>query len=366
MDTLESNKHKRCGIGAVQIDGSFGCSRFYSMVAILAVVVLMSSQGCIWQYWPIHLEAPDGRVAYSLTTKAKKDSYHTRLTRRQDSGSMSLFLEGKAESMALSPDGQMLAIALAECSTHITYRVILVQANTLRVLRQLPIALPDVTRDSDGYMPSIQRFDCMALSHDSKKLATYFWKPSQEGYKSVVALWDTKTGGLLQELRLPEHDAILRTQVYTEDVASMAFSENGAFLGMSGAWSIKDDVEQPDGFIRVWRLSDGKDIATLRPKGLRFLWSLCFDKPAHHVAGWHWIGGDDRRSAVTIWALPKGEQTGKKVFDSKVRSITWSHEKNGFAVRTDQSSLTYMLPMSKIPSAMGKRKNPVGKGKKPK
>jgi len=262
---------------------------------------------------------------------------------------MSLSLEGKGEAIALSPDGRTLAVALS-CSSKqtglpsITHRVAMVRAGTLGLLGWLPITIPHVAGDSEAYVRPIQRFDCLALSPGSKKLATYFWKPSQEeGSESVVALWDTETGRLLRELRMPEPDASLRGQIHSENASSMAFSEDGAFLGVSGAWRPKDPhVEQPDGFIRVWRLSDGRAVATLRPKGLSFVWNLCFDGPSHHVAGWHWIGEGTQRSAVTIWALPEGEQTREEVFGSRIRSITWTDERDGFEVRTDQRTPAHM------------------------
>lgn len=351
MNALELNRCKHWCMGAVQAKGLPECARFYSTVTILAVVVLMSSQGCAPQYAPVYLETPDGRVMYVLTTKAVGRSFYTRLTRQEDGRGMELYLEGKAEAMALSPDGGTLAVALTCFSKQtglpsITHRVAMVRAGTLRLLGWPPITMPHVAGNSGAYVRMIVRLDRLALSPGSKTLATYFWKPLQEGgYESVVALWDTETGCLLRELRMPEPDARLRGQIHGEGASSMAFSEDEAFLGVSGAWRLKHpdlEHEQPDGFIRVWRLSDGRAVATLRPKGLTFVRNLCFDGPSHHVAAWHWIGEGTQRSAVTIWALPEGEQTRQEVFGSRIRSITWTEERDGFEVWTDQRTPTYM------------------------
>jgi len=272
------------------------------------------------------------------------------LNRQEGDRNVDLYLEGKAEAMALSPDGRTMAVAVS-CAARqpglpsITHRVAMVRAGSLELLRWLPIAMPHVAGDSESYVRPIARFDLLALSPDSKKLATYFWKPSEEGgHESVVALWDTETGRLLGELRVPEPAAPLRGHIHGENATSMAFSEDGAFLGMSGGWSLKSQRGVPHGFIRVWRLSDGKGIVTLRHQGkLSFMRNLCFDGPTHHVAAWHWTGEGTRSAVVTIWALPEGEQTNERVFGSRIRSITWSDERDGFEVwTTDQRTPTHM------------------------
>ncbi len=277
---------------------------YIMFLGVIAVAILGS--GCTYSYAPIKLETPDGHVSYRLTIKEAKGSYRSRLTRQQDGESRFLSLKGKAESMALSPNEQLLAIALSTSSPEIPHRVIILESDTLKLTGQLPITMPDVTREPDEYRPTIQRFDLLAISHDSRLLATYFWKPSRQGgHESVIVLWNLETGRLLRELQLPDPNGPLQRQILGENVSSMVFSQDDAFLAVSGAWSIKDPhVEQPDGFISVWSLSDGKQVATWRPEGSRFLWNLCFDESAAYVAASTWGNKDTQQSVVTIWALP--------------------------------------------------------------
>jgi hypothetical protein len=143
--------------------------------------------------------------------------------------------------MALSPKGDMLAVGLFGELVGASHRVIMLQPDTLRMVKQIPIILPEVVTDPDGYAPSIQRFDRIAISNDLKMLATYFWKPSRRGgYESIIALWDTETGGLLREMSMPKPGTPPPVPyVRGEEVSSMAFSPDGSLLGVSGAWPIK-------------------------------------------------------------------------------------------------------------------------------
>jgi hypothetical protein len=308
----------------------------------------MASYGCHPGYTPITLETPDGRVFYNLLAHhVSYDTYRSTLRRWQDGRSISHSLDGKAEAMALSPKGDILAVALSGAWWGDIHRVIMLQSDTLRVVKELPIIMPEVATDSDGYAPSIQRFDCIALSKNTKRLATYFWKYTRRGgYESIIALWDTETGGLLREMSMPKPGTPPPVPyVRGEEVSSMAFSPDGSLLGVSGGWPIKsEDVEQPDGFIKVWRIADGKDVAMLLPKGHTFLWSLCFDGGARHVAAWDWVGRGTQRSAAFIWSLPEGEKVAEKVFPGRIRSISWSHEREAFEIHTAKEGTMYLQP----------------------
>jgi len=315
---------------------------------IPCLLAVMASSGCHSGFCPITVETPDGRVVYTLLAHMKADdTYRTTLTRRQDDRSLSHSLDGKGEAIALSPKGDMLAVAMGNPQGGCSHQVIMLQPDTLRIVKQIPIILPEVVTDPDGYAPSIQRFDRIAISNDLKMLATYFWKQSRQGgHESIIVLWDTETGGLLREMSMPKPDTPPPGRYARgENVSSMAFSPDGSLLGVSGAWPIKDvNVEQPNGFIKAWHIADGKDVAMLRPKGHMFLWSLCFDGGARHVAAWDWVGRGTQRSAAFIWSLPEGEKVAEKVFPGRVRSISWAHEREAFEIHTAKEGTTYLQP----------------------
>jgi len=335
------------------------CTMLRLCVLIVGLLVVMVSYGCNPSYTPITVETPDGRVVYNLLARLEDDTFRTTLTRRQDDRSISRSLDGKGEGMALSPKGDILAVALFGAPWGDIHRVMILHADTLRVVKELPIIMPEVATDPDGYAPSIQRVDCIALSNDSKRLAMYFTTFSRRGgYDSIFTLWDTETGGLLREMRIPNPDTPT-TPSYASgsEVSSMGFSPDGSLLGVSGVWAwpikIPNAEQQPDGFIKVWRIADGKDVAMLRPKGHVFLWSLCFDGKACHVAAWDWIGHGTEDSAVSIWSLPEGEKVAEKVFPGRVRSITWVHEREAFAIQTAKEGTKFVQPESQPSSRQG-------------
>ncbi len=333
----EARKRSRCRCMALRL-----CA------LLLGLMTVMVSQGCTpWYFHPTTLETPDGRVAYKLLAQhVSMDTYRTTLTRRQDGRSISCSLDGKAQAMALSPKGDMLAVGLCGELGGASHRVIMLQSDTLRILKQIPIIMPEVVTDPNGHVEDIQRFDCIAMSSDSKTLATYFWKYTRRGgYESIIALWDTETGGLLREMIMPKLGTPPPVgHVRGEEVTSMVFSPDGSLLGVSGGWPIKgEDVESPDGFIKVWRIADGKDVAMLRPKGHMFVWNLCFDGGARHVAAWGWVGrGTQRSAAAFIWSLPEGKKVAEKVFPGRVRSISWTHEREAFEIHTAKEGTTYL------------------------
>lgn len=328
--------------GSIFVRKGTWCS--YALVAAGALMIAL--QGCGPTYCPISLESRDGQVRYRSVVSVHRDSYRTTVTKREGGRYTSLPLIGKAESMVSSPDGKVLAIALSRGSK-ITYRVVLVETANLNIWKQFPIAAAKLGTAGDAdYAPTIQRFDCMALSDNSRLLATYYWKPSSPGgHESVVTLWDTESGDFIRELRLPKPDDALLATGHGESVSSMAFSENGSFLGVSGAWSIKvPHVEQPDGFIRVWRVSGGKDVATLRPKGRVFLWNLCLDHTGSYLAGWSWTGEGTECAQISIWDLAEGKEIAGKLIVGRVRGIVWSDKTGLFKVYTAQNQEVYISP----------------------
>jgi len=305
-----------------------------SAVNILTIGLVVMSYGCTPQYEPMRVEASDGVNEYTLATKAKGSSYVTVLTKAATPESLSISFEGKGEALAIGPDGRLLAVALSSTSARGS-RIALVCPESLCELRSIPIAGEDTGIVDGTYSPSPQRIDRLVLSGNSANLAAYYWKPSQRGHISVIAVWDTTTGRQLHELALPEPPPSVQAQGCAENVSDMTFSHRATYFAASGAWSIKrPDTDQPDGFVRVWRLADGKEVSTFRPAGARFVRSLCFDREANKLAGWHW-GSRQGERLVIVWSLPKGGQVCKKAVGSKVRSIVWSISDEGFTIRTD-------------------------------
>ncbi len=310
---------------------------------VIAIVTGAVIQGCGFTYCPILLEAPNSEVRYVCTTRTRggrfATTYATTIAERKGGKQRFLSLDGKAESMAVSPDGKMLAVAVSldvENDDGIAYRVFLIETANLTIYKQLPIvaAKPGPERHPD-YAPSIQRFDCMALSDDSRLLAAYYWKPSPRGgHESVVTLWDTESENFIRELHLPEPDESLWGTIHGENVSGMAFSADDALLALSGAWSIKDPhAIQPDGFIRVWGVSDGQDIATFRPKRSEFWWNLCLDNTGSYLAGSSWTGQGTR---VSVWSLPDGQEVASHVVDGRIRPITRGDSEGTFHIWTVQ------------------------------
>ena len=327
-----------------------GTWRPYALIAVGALITAL--HGCGYTYRPISLRSRDGQVEYRChtSTKALSDSFRTTVTRREGKRCTSLPLIGKAASMVLSPDGEVLAIALSRGST-ITYRVVLIETADLKIWKQLPITAAKLgPAGNTDDAPTTVRLKCMALSDNSRMLATSYWKLSPRGgYESGVTLWDTQCGDFIRELRLPE------ARRHRGTVVSMAFSEDGSFLGGSGsmAWNVKDpDVEQPDGFIRVWRVSDGKDVAALRLKGRYCVWNVCLDHTGSYLAASSW-GGQAAGYAqqVSVWRLAEGKEIARKVIVGRVRDIVWLRKTGVFKVYTAQNREVYVSPTKDLRSS---------------
>lgn len=330
----------------------------YALVAICALMTAL--HGCGYTYRPISLRSRDGQVEYRChtSTKALSDTFRTTVTKREGKRCTSLPLIGKAASMVLSPDGEVLAIALS-CGSTITYRVVLIETADLKIWKQLPIAAAKLgPAGNTDDASTIVRFDCMALSDNSRMLATYYRKYSPRGGNETgVTLWDTQCGDIIRDLRLPEPDESfsLLARRHGGKVVSMAFSEGGSFLGVSGsrAWDVKDpDVEQPDGFIRVWRVSDGKDVATLRLRGRFCVWNVCLDHTGSYLAATSWGGqGTGYAQQVSVWHLAEGKEIARKVIVGRVRDTVWLRKTGVFKVYTAQNREVYVSPTKDLTSS---------------
>ncbi len=349
MNVLTRKTDMCPSITAAERNGVLGC-RLPGAIMILAIGLAVTSHGCSPQYAPFRIETDDGSIKYLLTTRITRGDFNTRLTRYGKDDTLSISFDGKGEEMAISPDARTLAVAISVFGR--APYIALIQADTLSVASHIPIIVPKVI-DDVGYSPSVRGIDCLSLSHGSDKVAAYLSKPSpQGGHEAVILVWDTPSGKLLRELQLPQPDAYLQGKIYSENVSSMAFSAKGELLAASGAWSIKDPhVEQPDGFIRVWRVSDGKDVATLRPKGRVFLWNLCLDHTGNYLAGWSWTGQGTECAQVSVWHLAEGKEIVGKLIVGRVRGIVWSEKTGVFKVYTAQNQEVYISPAKNLRSS---------------
>lgn len=326
-----------------------------SYALVTAVALMIAVPGCGPTYCPFSLESRDGQVEYRSVVRAHGDSFRTTLTKREGDRSTSLRLVGKAEAMALSPDEKVLGIALSRGST-ITHRVVLIETASLKIRNQLPIpaGTPGPVGNAD-YVPSIHSFRRMALSDSSRLLATKYMKPSPRGgHEPVVTLWDTKSGDFIRELRLPEADALPSGIPRGRSVSSIAFSGDGALLALSELWIAKDPrAREIDVFIRVWNVSDGNDVAVLRPKGRNFVWDLCLDHTGSYLAGWSWVrqGTGRAQVQVRVWRLAEGKEVAGKLIVGRVRDIVWGEKMGVFKVYTAQNQQVYVSPVKGLKSS---------------
>jgi WD40 repeat protein/formylglycine-generating enzyme required for sulfatase activity len=174
-------------------------------------MLLRTLEGHTWYVTSVAF-SPDGQL---LATGAEDDT--ARLWQISD-GKLLHTLEGHAGwvlSVAFSPDGQLLATGAADA--------------TVRLWRVSDGALLHTLEGHAGCVASV------AFSPDGQTLASGSWD-------DTVRLWQVSDG---ESLRISEG--------HTDDVTSVAFSPDGQILA-SGA---RDDT------VRLWRVSDGELLRTL-------------------------------------------------------------------------------------------------------
>lgn len=306
---------------------------------IIAIAIGAVIQGCGSTYGPILLEHPNGQVLYVCDTERRGGNYHATIVEHKGDKQRFLSLDGKPASMVVSRDGKTLAVALSS-NNKIEHRLVLIETTDLQVRGQwpIPVATAEHVVDTDR-VPEIQRIRRMALSDNSRLLAASCSIITPQTYESVVMLLDAESGNLVQKLHLPKPSELLLSGHYGQAVTSMAFSGDDTLLALSAACFWKDlNARQPDGFIRVWNIGNGKHVTTFRPEGdsWRFLRGLCFNSTGSHLAGWSWAEQDTKRSRVGVWSLLTGKKTAEMIIEGKVRQISRVDGKGAFHIWTAQ------------------------------
>lgn len=322
-------------------------------IAILAsgllALLMMATSGCIYgnTYRPTITRNASGTVEYRSHVKRDGDVYWSTISRRPAVGAQSLRLSGKAQCMAVDPEGLTLAVGITPMAGPNQYGylypaneedIVFIDAEKLSVTHSWTIRPPNMPApDPSGYRREICRFDKLAIDRGRTMVATYYWKPTTRGRKSFVTLWEFGTGKPIRELPVPSRDAWLAGRIHGESLCSLAFSQDGKFVAAIGTWPIKEPhAKQPDAFVAIWRTSDAQR-RVLRTKGYSFLWNLCFDSSGNRLACWTWAGNGMGR--ILIWSVSTGDLIASKDVKGRVLGIVWDDRKRVFSVRTEDGSI---------------------------
>ena len=312
------------------------------LITPLVTLILAGGAGCAPEYCPIIERSPLDRAEYRCDITCKGEVYHSTLSKRPGHRNGGLRLRGKAQCLAISGNGDVVAIAIRPMAGpnvhgHLwlanTCKMVFVDARTLQVIRRWRIEPPGMPPpDRDGYVRSIHNLDRMAISEDGKTIATFYWRPcTYRAWGPVVAVWQVTTGRPLRELSIPrapgEPPSGERRGV---GACALGFSPGSELVAFSGGWGC-GKYSPPDCFLVVWRTSDGLPVM-LRPVGHLFLRGLCFDRTGKRLACWHWAGWGTSQAKVMVWSVSEGKLLVTKRVRGRVLGITRTEAGDAFEV----------------------------------
>lgn len=321
------------------------------LASALLALLMMATSGCISGnvYLPTATRNASGTVEYQSHVKRDGDVYWSTISRRPARATQTLRLSGKAQCMAVDPEGLTLAVGITPMAGPNQYgpsyfasepNIVFIDAEKLSVTHSWTMKPPNMPAPSpNGYRREIVRFDELAIDRGRTMVATYYWKPTTRGRDSVVTLWEFATGKPIRELPVPRPDESLAGRNHGESLCSLAFSQDGKFVAGTGTWPIKEPhVKQPDAFVAIWRTSDAQR-RVFRTKGYSFLWNLCFDSSGNRLACWTWAGKGTATARILIWSASTGDLMASKDVKGRVLGIVWDDRKRVFSVRTEDGSI---------------------------
>jgi hypothetical protein len=157
-------------------------------------------------------------------------------------------------SLALRPDGKLLALAMSE----------FVASGQRRVRVELrDVDSGTLVRTLRGNLSSV---DALVFSPDGRRLAAAAGRGNRRSYP--VDVWDLAAGARPEPLHLDGHDAF---------VMALAFSADGRRLATAAGRGSFIDCE-----VKLWDLASGRDLATWAPTGGSPA-DLAFDPDGHRL-----------------------------------------------------------------------------------
>jgi RNA polymerase sigma factor (sigma-70 family) len=215
-----------------------------------------------------------------------------RVTRR------TLKLDGDPFAMAVAPDGQALAVAVA-CGEALD-----------RTLIVRMLALPSGETTREWMLPNGVDVWSLAFAPDGKTLAAGLRGLREGRFCGEVRLWDPATGK--QRETLTGHP---------DPVMALAFTRDGRTLASgSGTYGA------PVGEVRLWDVASGRLLRTMTEADLAIV-TVAFSPDGESVAsgGTIWREGTVFGGAVSIWEVA----TGKKritlpAFPSYVHAVSYA------------------------------------------
>ena len=293
---------------------------------ILLLLIVFQQTGCYeGKYRVFTAKSPAGGGEYRCSTKLKGGCFSATIV--QQGAGKSLRLHGKPDCIAVNHPGSVLALGLSpsevneqgHCYLSKSPEVVLIDTESFREYSRIRLRPPNMPEPSTcpyGYLSGIQRFDCITLSDDAKKVATCFSRPvCRTGVvlsENVVIVWDTSTALPLNEFTIPN----IETGEELSDVAIGMFvsdldiSPRGELVAISGFWCSKDpEVSLFRPFLYVWNVENGTH-SSVRLEAEFVPHSLCFDKNGEYLAGCDWAA-TQKGAAVEVIVIQL--TTGRKV-----------------------------------------------------
>jgi RNA polymerase sigma factor (sigma-70 family) len=209
-----------------------------------------------------------------------------------------LKLDGDPFAMAVAPDGQTLAVAIARGDARD-------RSSIVRVL-----ALPSGEMKQDWALPKGVDVWSLAFAPDGKALAGGVGGLRDGSFYGEVRIWDPSSGK--ERPTLTGH---------TNPVMSLAFARDGSTLaGGSGTYGA------PIGEVRLWDVASGRLLRTLTEADEAIV-TVAFSPDAKTVAGGGtvWRDGKVFGGAVSLWEVATGKkQMTLPAFPSYVHAVSYA------------------------------------------
>jgi len=184
----------------------------------------------------------DNKTGYTCTygnpEPGRATSYISVLEKKENDEKVTLELVGRADSLAITPNGDIAAIALDQ---HVlAYTFALVDTNSMKLMNSWELMFPGCEGFQDQIYPA--HLDHMDLTHDGTQLAAAYYLSRRCGEKKVsqgysVSIWDTTKGKFLFELFPPQPSEDYPAYGGLEGIYDLKFSPDDKYIAVYGGYS---------------------------------------------------------------------------------------------------------------------------------